>query len=95
MPPRRLQSYAPATVNVLVTETALLAADSNLRIAQLTNKGTVNVWYCHAGRTPVVGSGFFIPPHNGSVTLTGDNTPVAGLKAIADGATAAVAVGRG
>jgi hypothetical protein len=86
--------YAPATVDVLVTSTALLAADSSIRTVEFTNKSAFDVWYCVAPQVPVVGSGFYLPA-NQSRAHGMDAIPLNGVNAIADGGTAAVAVGRG
>lgn len=89
-----LRSYEPAVVSVLVTATTLLAADNRLRVVQLTNTGSYDVWFCDASQTPVVGSGFYLPVGS-TVALTGENCPQQGLKAIANGGTSTVAVGKG
>ena len=89
-----MRSYAPTVVSVLVTETTLLAADNRLQVVTLSNTGAVAVWVCHAAQTPVVGRGFHLPA-GATLTFSGAVVPMQGLKAIADGATATVAVGRG
>jgi len=91
----QLGNYAPATVDVLVTSTELVAADGKLSTVMLTNKGAYDVWWCHGDQTPVVGSGFFLPKNYGYMVLTGDSVPRRGIKAIADGGTSAVGVGKG
>lgn len=89
-----LRDYAPTTVNVATSATTLLAADNQLQVVSLTNRGSYPVWICHSGQTPVVGSGFYLPA-GATLSFTGAVVPQQGLKAIADGGTSAVAVGRG
>ena len=89
-----LKDYAPAVVTVTASSAELLAADNQLKLVELTNTGTHDVWFCHGNQTAVVGSGFFLPVGS-TRTFTGENTPQNGLKAIASGGSTTVAVGRG
>jgi len=89
-----LRDYAPTNVSVTIASGTLLAADSQVRVVQLTNTGSYPVWYCHSGQTAVVGKGFYLDVGS-TATLTGQQCPNQGLNAIADGGTTTVAIGKG
>jgi len=89
-----LRDYAPDNVSVTTASGTVIAADNQMRILQLTNTGSYDVWLCHSGQTAVVGKGFYLPA-GASLTFDGDSVPQQGLKGIASGGTTTLAIGKG
>jgi len=92
-----LGNYAPSVVTITTSSTTLLAADTTQRklcIVQLTNTGVYDVWFCNFKQTPEVGKGFYLPVGS-TMILTGATVPQEGLKAIANGGSSTVAIGKG